>query len=88
MDFVGRHEIKINRAMRLAEIGRYPASAAAMLRPIPAKVIASVTAKTLAAILDANWRIAQESKAIAIKDALDEGGLWDNCQQRFRALAQ
>ena len=68
MDFVGRHAIKINRAMRMSDIGRYPASADAMLRAIPASILAVAPARAVADLLDANWHLAQASKAITDRE--------------------
>ena len=80
------HSIKVNRAFSLAGIGRYPGSASAMLQAIPPAMIAALTAAQIAAIMDANWALAQASKAIRATEALVEGGIWDGTQ--FRRLAQ
>lgn len=79
--------IKINRALKLASIGANPDSAAAMLEVIPAEAIKAVTAHQLAAMLDAVWRACQASKAIATREALDEGAIWDAGRGRLREIA-
>lgn len=81
------HPIKVNRAMSLASIGAYPESARAMLRAIPHIVVAALTAKQLAALMDANWTLAQASKAIAERAVIEDGGVWDATRGRFEALA-
>jgi len=78
--------IKINRALRLADVGRYPASAAAMLAAIPAEVIAALSARHVASILDANWDLAQEAKALAEAAAIDNGIIWDARRQVSREI--
>lgn len=87
MDFVGRHEIKINRALRLAEVGRYPASASAMMDAVPASARANLTSQELAELLDAMWGVAERSKAIAAREVIDNGRIWDAREQCHRALA-
>jgi hypothetical protein len=78
--------IKINRAQKLAAIGRCPGSFIAMLEAIPASAIETLNSRELAELIDANWRLAGASKAIAASDALSEGGVWDHRNQRFREL--
>ncbi len=81
------HTIKVNRAMSLAAIGAYPESARAMLRAIPTIVVAALTSRQLAALLDANWALARNSKAVAARAVLDDGGVWDATRGQFAALA-
>lgn len=57
------HRTKINRAMRLAEIGENSATAEALLHALPECVIARVTGHELAALLDAMWKLSENSKA-------------------------
>lgn len=81
------HSIKINRALRQSSIGTNPASASAMLAGIPASIIEAVTSRQLADLLDANWSLAQETKALAALAWIDEGAIWDARQQRLRDIA-
>lgn len=80
-------QIKITRARRLAIIGNCPGSFAAMVEAIPAAAIAALSSKAIAAVVDANWQLASASKAIAARDAISEGGVWDSREECFRALA-
>ena len=82
------HTRKVNRALRLSAIGIHPASASAMLRAIPAEVIAATPARLIAQMIDANWRLASASKAIAARDALTNGGAWDEARGAMREFAQ
>lgn len=79
------HSIKINRALRTAAIGANPGSADDMLAAIPTAVVSALSGARLAELLDAMWALAGASKALAIKDAVDEGALWDG--QRLREIA-
>lgn len=80
-------QIKINRASRLAIIGNCPCSFAAMIEAIPDAVMDVLTSKTIAALVDANWRLFRASKAIAARDAINEGGVWDAQREAFHHLA-
>jgi len=55
---------KINRARKIAAIGDCHASFDAMLDAIPVAVIDRLSSRELAALIDANWRLARASKAI------------------------
>lgn len=81
------HTIKIKRALRLSTIGANHASANAMLDFVPAAIIETLPARKLAEMLDAMWQLAGNSKAVAARDAIKEGGVWDDRASRFRALA-
>lgn len=81
------HTIKVNRALAQAEIGRNPASATHMLDYVPEALVAGLTARQLAAVLDTMWRACQDAKAIAARDAIAEGGIWDERRQTLRPLA-
>lgn len=88
MTFVGPHAIKINRAQALSTTGRYSASFAAMLEAIPLPVVVALTSRQLAALIDANWRLADASKAIATREICDDGFVWDtrrNCSRELTA---
>lgn len=81
------HAIKVNRAVRLASIGRYPASAAAMLSAIPDCLIVGLTARQIAVTMDANWDLAQASKALAAREIIENGFVWDARHGISRDLA-
>ena len=78
--------IKIERARKLSLTGNYPASFGAMLAAIPASIVDALTSRQLAELIDANWTLAQASKAIANREALAEGAVWDARAQAFRSL--
>ncbi len=75
--------IKINRALKLSAIGRYPGSADAMLDNVPRSVLKALTAQELATLLDAMWDTCQEAKGLAARDAISEGVIWDTRRQRL-----
>jgi queuine/archaeosine tRNA-ribosyltransferase len=81
------HQIKINRATRLADVGRYPSTCSAMMRHLPAELFKRATAAEIAMAMHALWAACRESKSIAIRDAIDEGAIWDARQQRMREIA-
>ena len=78
---------KINKARKIAIIGNCGRSFAAMLACIPNNIILDITSRQLADLLDANWRLANASKAIANHDAISEGAVWDHQNSRFCELA-
>lgn len=61
--------IKVARAKKHAKIGPYHGSFEAMLESIPSSVVASLTARQLGELIDANWRLAARSKSIGEKEA-------------------
>ncbi|MCG8506186.1 MAG: hypothetical protein MI755_16400 [Sphingomonadales bacterium] len=79
-------QIKINRAAQHSETGRYPETFRAMLGHVPADLIARVTGRDLAMIIDALARCATRSKAIAERDACDEGVIWDARKRTLREI--
>ena len=79
--------IKINRAIAAARIGAHPACAHDMLEAIPAKIVKRLPARLLAEMLDANWALAQASKALANKETCEFGAVWDSRTQRLRDIA-
>lgn len=81
------HRTKINRAMRLAEIGENRATAEALLRVLPESVIARVTGHELAQLLDAMWKLSQNYRATVEAEIVSDGGAWDEDKQAFRELA-
>lgn len=72
------HQIKINRAVKMARIGAYPNSASAMINHIPDTVISALPARLIAAQIDALWDACQASKAIADREAIQNGFVWDS----------
>ncbi len=62
--------IKINRAVRLTKMGAYPTTTRDMLRSIPQAVVEALNSRQLAQLLDANWDLAQRSKAIALREGI------------------
>ena len=81
------HQTKIKRALEMSRIGRHPASADHMLAAIPDAVIAALPARLIAQLLDTNTTLARASKDIAIRDAIDEGAVWDSSRQALREIA-
>jgi hypothetical protein len=80
------NQIKINRALRLADVGRFPGSAWAMLDHVPASVVAALTARQLAAMLDGLWDACREAKGIATSEACADGVVWDVKRQALREI--
>jgi hypothetical protein len=79
--------IKINGALTLANVGRFPGSADAMLERIPEAVATALTSKQLAHLLDALWDACQEAKGLAARDACSEGVVWDARRGELREIA-
>ncbi|MFN7002195.1 MAG: hypothetical protein ACK4NW_02050 [Roseinatronobacter sp.] len=88
MQILASNSIKVNRAVAMSQIGSHPASAQAMLAAIPRDVIDALPSRLVAALLDANWQLAQQSKAIAEADAVQEGAIWDARRGQLREIAQ
>lgn len=83
MTNVSNHTIKINRAVAQSDVGQHPATATAMLAAIPADVIAALPSRLIAQMIDACDDLAATSKAIALRDALSDGGVWCDKSQEF-----
>lgn len=81
------HKVKIARAKQLATIGPCHASFEAVIDAVPEATIAAISSRALAELADAIWRSWGETKAIAERDAIAEGGIWDARRETFRALA-
>ncbi len=81
------HSIKVNRALKLSKIGDCPQSASAMLDALPASAISALTGAQIAEMLDAMWDMAQRSKAIAEREAVAEGAIWDARKGILREIA-
>lgn len=58
-----------------------------MLDAIPAEVVAALTSRQLAALLDAMWQTACASKALANREAIAEGAIWDARRGQMREIA-
>lgn len=82
MQNVHRNTIKVNRALKLCDIGAHQVSAAAMLDAIPDAIIEALPARMIAQLIDANWALAQDAKAIAVRDAIEDGAVWDGHKMR------
>ncbi|MCK5930993.1 MAG: hypothetical protein KAG89_02390 [Fulvimarina manganoxydans] len=82
-----KHTIKIRRAISMSSIGSLVETRSAMLEAIPASVLATASSRQIADLLDANWALAQRSKASAAEAACDEGAIWDANRQRLREIA-
>lgn len=78
--------IKINRARKLSATGRYPGTCDAMLKHISRDVAAAVPARILALIIDDLYDASQAAKAIADREAVAEGVVWDAGRLQLRDL--
>lgn len=86
MDFVGRSAIKINRAARLTDVGRYPGTFARALDHIPQTLRDQLTAAQIAAVIDAVDAAFRAGRNFAGRNTVAEGGIWDESTQKFRKL--
>lgn len=78
--------IKTNRAQGFSKIGMHPAKVAAMLSHVDRQVLASVSSRTLASVIDSLYAASLAAKAIAMRDAIGEGAVWDAKAQRHRDI--
>lgn len=81
------HAIKIDRARKLSATGAYPATFGAMLAHVSPAVIEAAPARLLATIIDDLARASTAAKEIAIREAIDEGVVWDGQHQVLREIA-
>lgn len=81
------HQIKIARAKALSTIGDCHNSFDAMLAYIPAGVLKTLPAKRLAQMVDGLWLACGATRAIAARDAIEDGFVWDERAQRAINLA-
>ncbi|PTV70241.1 hypothetical protein [Agrobacterium pusense] len=79
--------IKFNRAQSLSWIGTTPRTFDALFEAIPGTVVDSLTAAQLAALIDAMHQFSEKSKLLAEREALSNGGIWDEGKNAFRQLA-
>lgn len=86
MEFVGQSATKINRAMRLADAGRYPRTFDGLLAHVPAELRASLTGAQLAQVIDALEHCARASKALRTREIREDGGIWNETRGRFDAI--
>ena len=73
------YNIKINRARKISQWGKYPDTFRNIINAIPEEIIKALTGKQLAKLIEANQKIyfAGQKKAEAeIKEFLDVG-FWD-----------
>lgn len=54
---------------------------------VPDSVVARVSSRELAELIDAMWTLSQNSKSIAEAEAVSDGRVWDSKKQEFRELA-
>lgn len=78
--------LKIKRARQLSTIGDCHETFAAMANAIPSDVVAALSSRRIAQIIDANWRLAGASKAAAEREAISNGAVWDERAQRMREI--
>ncbi|PIK71493.1 hypothetical protein CS379_19035 [Methylobacterium frigidaeris] len=76
-------QIKIVRAARLSKVGRYPQTFEAVIATVGPEVIGVLSSKDLATLADRIWDSWRESKRIAAREALGEGGVWSEREDRF-----
>lgn len=81
-------QIKINRARKLSTIGNLPNTFAAMLIYVPADNITALTSRQLASQIDTLWRACGTSKAIAAREAIENGFVWDERNNCSRDIAK
>lgn len=79
--------IKNTRARKLSKIGNYPSTFAAISGFIPDDVWQKLSSKEIASLIDAMQDLAQNSKALEVKEILENGGIWDDSINQFRELA-
>ena len=79
--------IKFTRAATLSKIGSTPRSFEDMAAYLPDSVIKSLTSTQLAEMIDALWTCAGDAKAIAAREAIEAGCVWDAKRGTSRDLA-
>lgn len=68
--------------------GRCPATFEAMLAHVPADIRAALTGAQIGRMIDALAAACDQSKAIANRDACDEGAIWDAQRSTLREIAR
>ncbi len=79
--------IKVERARKLSEVGRYPATYAAVLASLSPEVVAALSSRLLARLLDDVWASWKETKRLHEADIVAEGAVWDAGGRRLRGIA-
>lgn len=79
--------IKINRSRSLSWVGTTPRTFDAFVESIPASVVGTLSAAQLAALIDAMHQVSERSKQLAEREAISNGGVWDEDKSAFRPLA-
>ena len=69
--------LKYMRTKSRSAIGIYHASFEAMWDNIPIEIKKALPSKMLAKLIDANWRLSSASKALATREIIENGFLWD-----------
>lgn len=77
---------KIDRARRLSTVGRYPETYKAVLATIGPGAIAALSSTALATLADRIWLSWAESKRIAEREVLGDGGVYSEHEGRFIPL--
>lgn len=80
--------IKLTRARRLSDTGRYPGTYDALLDHMPCDLIARLTAAEIAVVIDTMYRCSARAKALAERDAITEGCVWDARHRKLVELAR
>jgi len=80
---------KIATALKTAKIGDCVHTALHLLEvaALPDDIMSGLTGKQIGAMIDGLWRVAQNSKAVATREAIDEGAIWDHKRQALREIA-
>ncbi|TAW50589.1 hypothetical protein [Rhizobium leguminosarum] len=79
--------IKINRAAKFSKVGAWPGTFTSLLAYMPPTLLDAMTARQIGLAIDALYDCAQKSKAIAEREALDCGVVWDEVRGRLINLA-
>ncbi len=80
--------IKINRAAKHSKVGGLPSTFRSLLAYIPPELLDAMTSRQIGLTIDALYDCAQESKAIAVREAIDEGVVCDVDRNLFINLAR
>lgn len=77
---------KNNRVAKLCDLARYPESYRAMADAVPVAVWDALPARLIAELIEANWRLAQKSKALADRETIENGFVWDEGREGGRNI--
>jgi hypothetical protein len=81
------HAIKRERARRLCPVGRYPETYAALSAHLPDRLLDRLTARDLADVIEAFARVSGTAKALADREAVANGCVWDARAGRLVEIA-